>query len=499
MLFRLSASAALLAAWLIVSPVLHACPPDEKFVTVTYPVLDLVVTRPDVTFAGGTEGPWTCTRDIHADPANSQKVATGQPTHEDRLIDLIQNTIAPSTWAAKGGDGIIDYFPVAGALIVNHTPKVQQQVADLLAALRKLQDSDVALEVRIVTIADDDFEWAGVDFNQSANDDKVQMTFLKDEEVRHFLEAAGNKQRTSICQSPRLMLANRQIGTVNVCDSQEFVTGMQLMTLPNGKVATCPKVEKVDTGICFTAQPVISEDGRFVRLSLELEKKDIVSVDKHPVVIPVQNEEGSSTVYSQCLQNPNLADSHMHITALVPDGGTVMCGAFKREVEVQTECATPLLGRIPYLNRLFKSIGYGRETQRVLVLVTPRIVKNTEESPAPAATAVGACVGTPVGCAADHPALQGAAVGVPCGACAGGAIGASAGHTECSSPICNGQIAASAGTYTTPLSESMPRQADVLARLLKAYDEACAEGKTAEAKKYAKAALLIDPTCFSKK
>jgi hypothetical protein len=51
-------------------------------------------------------------------------------------------------------------------------------------------------------------------------------------------------------------------------------------------------------------------------------------------------------------------------------------------------------------------------------------------------------------------------------------------------------------TGQSPASE---REAVVLAELLKAYEAACAEGKTVEAKKFARAALIIEPTCFRKK
>ncbi len=39
-------------------------------------------------------------------------------------------------------------------------------------------------------------------------------------------------------------------------------------------------------------------------------------------------------------------------------------------------------------------------------------------------------------------------------------------------------------------------QSAVVAEVLKAYDRACVEGRTSEARKLARAALIIDPTCF---
>src|SRR5262249_39385234 len=79
-------------------------------------------------------------------------------TTEDTLISLIKSTVSPRSWADMGGPGTIDYFPMTMTLVVNQTPDIQEQIADLLQALRRLQDQEVAMEVRLISIADDFFE-----------------------------------------------------------------------------------------------------------------------------------------------------------------------------------------------------------------------------------------------------------------------------------------------------------------------------------------------------
>src|SRR5439155_24175250 len=51
------------------------------------------------------------------------------------------------------------------ALVINQTPDIQEQVADLLAALRRLQDQEVAVEVRMISLSETFFERIGMDFN----------------------------------------------------------------------------------------------------------------------------------------------------------------------------------------------------------------------------------------------------------------------------------------------------------------------------------------------
>jgi hypothetical protein len=56
------------------------------------------------------------------------------------VVKLITATISPQTWAENGGCGSIDYFPVGKALVIYQTADVQEQIADLLAALRRVQE-----------------------------------------------------------------------------------------------------------------------------------------------------------------------------------------------------------------------------------------------------------------------------------------------------------------------------------------------------------------------
>src|SRR5262249_22223463 len=86
-------------------------------------------------------------------------------TMEDTLINLITNTVAPRTWDRSGGQGTIDYFPMTLALAINQTPDIQEQIADLLTALRRLQDQEVAVEVKFISIAEAFYERIGVDLN----------------------------------------------------------------------------------------------------------------------------------------------------------------------------------------------------------------------------------------------------------------------------------------------------------------------------------------------
>jgi type II secretory pathway component GspD/PulD (secretin) len=63
----------------------------------------------------------------------------------------------------------------------------------------------------------------------------------------------------------------------------------------------------------------------------------------------------------------------------VPDGGTVLLGGVKTLKEGRNMAGVPILNKIPYVSRLFKNTGVGRETQSLMLMVTPRIIIQEEE------------------------------------------------------------------------------------------------------------------------
>ena len=69
----------------------------------------------------------------------------------------------------------------------------------------------------------------------------------------------------------------------------------------------------------------------------------------------------------------------MSTVVSVPDGGTVLLGGVKRQQEQRVERGVPFLSNIPYVSRLFKNVGIGRETSSLMLMVTPRIIIQEEE------------------------------------------------------------------------------------------------------------------------
>lgn len=226
------------------------------------------------------------------------------------------------------------------------------------------------------------------------------LAFLNDIQVFMFLEAAAGDRRTNIMQAPKITCFNGQFATVSVNTAQFFVIGLQVFNV-GGQFVYLPQNLALPFGVTLGVQPVVSSDRRFVRMTLPLtftENNPDATVPLFPVtafITPVfeGGSQGTPIPFTQFFQQPSISTISVNTTVVVPDGGTVVLGGLKAMSEGRNEFGPPMLSQVPYLNRLFKNTGVGRDTRHVMLMVTPRIIITSEEE----AVATGAGVGLGTG------------------------------------------------------------------------------------------------------
>ncbi|MFO0934964.1 MAG: hypothetical protein U0798_00430 [Gemmataceae bacterium] len=224
----------------------------------------------------------------------------------------------------------------------------------------------------------------------------VGMAFLNDIQVFAFLEAASGDRRTNIMQAPKITLFNGQTATVTVQDFAYFTTGVTAFNF-GGQVVFQPTNTAIPignatdpnsglSGVSVTVQAVISADRRFVRLNLAPQLSGLTSanVPLFPVTVFITpvfegGSQGQPIPFTQFYQQPSFSQIEVQTTVSVPDGGTVLLGGLKAMSEGRSEFGPPIISQIPYLNRLFKNVGIGRDTRHIMIMVTPRIIINSEE------------------------------------------------------------------------------------------------------------------------
>jgi hypothetical protein len=506
--------AALLLAGLVVpASAQQPCsrPAKAGLVTTTYAVADLVIPidrepRRVVLGAGKAEM-----------VAPAKPSATAGSTQEELLVKLIVATVQPQSWHDHGGPGTIDYFPLSMSLVINQTPDVQEQVADLLAALRRLQDQEVAVEVRMVTVAEDFASRVCPEGVFGLMPKTGELKVLDDSQLFLLMEAVQGDIRTNVMQAPKLTMFNGQRSTICVGDEQLFLTGVDVR-VKDEILTVIPKTETLSSGIELSVQPVISADRRSVRVDLQALLKDVdASAPLVPINLPARLPVDSAgdekpAVYTQYLQQPRIQKLAVEKTFTVPDGRTVVVdGGVRTSVVGRHEYGPPVLSDIPFLNRLFRNVGYSRSRERVLLLVTPRIIVGQEEEkqakPAPSAAKCpiaelmkqfNAAYKEGKYEEAEKWAQMAQELDPDNGVCSAALSLARAQKPRVVSrpPPAIAPCAAEEPAATPcPATKGCGKK---VAALVAKYHEACAAGRLAEARELAGKALAIDPTCFSK-
>ena len=441
-------------------------------------------------------------------PFGPPSVGGGQQNFQP-LIDLIQSTVAQETWDTTGGPGAIRPFETNLSLVVSQTQEVHEEIANLLEQLRRLQDLQVTIEVRFITLADTFFERIGVDFDfniQSGVNEPLNMTaiptqsngsispfaeginavpggrsqtiglnnagnpgvalynsgtgiggqvtgtaattagrnffsipfrqnsfgsasvpsfpgmpdpttsaanfgfaILSDIEAYFLIQAAQGNTRSNVMQAPKVTLFNGQQAFVSDTRQRPFVTAV-VPVVGDFSAAQQPVITVLNEGTAVNVQAVVSNDRRFVRLTLvpffsqigKVEQfqfegsrstKSKTSDEKSGTDVKVPGADGlvgltngaasSGELELQSngttIQLPEFLFTTVTTTVSVPDGGTVLLGGIKRLREGRNEFGVPILSKIPYINRLFKNVGLGRTTDSLMLMVTPRIIIQEEE------------------------------------------------------------------------------------------------------------------------
>jgi hypothetical protein len=402
-----------------------------RLVTKVYEVADLVIplAANETPPQDNTKSCVTCTRGratsavqlyMRERGKTCPKIAcceTAPSTCEDQLIALIKTAISPMAWNDAGGDWSLEYFPLTHALVINAPPDAQEQIMELLQALRRLQDQEVALEIRFLHVSDEFYKHLKDDFNFKECKG-CPMASLDDKQLFCFMEATQGDKQTHIMQAPKITMFTGQQSTLRLLETRTFATSMALRWSEDFKtLLPSPLNEVMQFGLEMNLNPVISADKQTVKLEMNLkntrlQSEDVEIIPTHlvfldpckesqetylkiyqPVAsidkIPTLSKEElgrfidkHGTIATQWIQKPKIAKVTLDRKMDLPDGKTAVLFGWKQTSEVVD--AVPVLSKLPIIGKNYQHKRQVPET--VLVLVTPRVIvpQETEEVlPAP--------------------------------------------------------------------------------------------------------------------
>lgn len=174
-----------------------------------------------------------------------------------------------------------------------------------------------------------------------------------------------------ILSNPRILITNGQTSTIDLTSDYVKQVTSQVMANAGGIAGAVQKTYTIanDEGIKVQLIPFISPDG-YVTLNVQPSYATLKEQVKEYNAATKTND-----LVATLLQRRNLDLKNVRIK----DGETLVIGGMIREMETKNVGKIPLLGDLPGIGQIFRSSAQSKEKQELVIMITPKIVKDSED------------------------------------------------------------------------------------------------------------------------
>ena len=186
--------------------------------------------------------------------------------------------------------------------------------------------------------------------------------------VQSLLNSKATSDNLNIISSPSLMVLNNQKAKINVGQQVPVQTSTSSLLVSGGGVISSPSIalgssiQYKDTGVTLEVTPRVNANGM-----VNMKLKQIVS---NVAAVP------SSGVTSSATFDKKEIDS----SVAVNDGETIVLGGLISDSIDNANSGVPFLHGLPVIGSLFGNTDKKNDKTELVVLITPRVVKNKQDS-----------------------------------------------------------------------------------------------------------------------
>ena len=174
------------------------------------------------------------------------------------------------------------------------------------------------------------------------------------------LSALTQITQVKVISSPELLVLDNGIAHLQVGDQVPIATQSAVSVISPG----APVVNSVDylnTGVILNITPRVSSSG-LVLLDIDQEVSDVVKTT------------------SSNIDSPTIQQRRIQSSIAVNTGETIALGGLITDHSENTVTGIPVLSNIPILGNLFKTTNNEHDRTELLVLLSPKVIKNTSDA-----------------------------------------------------------------------------------------------------------------------
>lgn len=171
-----------------------------------------------------------------------------------------------------------------------------------------------------------------------------------------------------VVANPRILITNGEESTIDITQDYVESTESEQSAYTGGTIATRTYNIASDAGVKVSITPFISPDG-YVTMNIKPEYSTILST------VPATDAVGTYTA-ATLLSHRNLELKNIRIK----DGETLVLAGMINEEEQKTIGKIPVLGDLPVVGTLFRTTTSEKKKNEMVIMITPKIVTDTEDS-----------------------------------------------------------------------------------------------------------------------
>jgi len=252
-------------------------------------------------------------------------------------------------------------------LVLRDTPAAVRYAEKLIAA-QDLAEPEVMLEVEVLEVGRSRLQELGVRFPERVNfgplgangaagpaqfelsSSALQAVVLNPALILNLKQQDG---RTNVLANPRIRVRNREKARIHIGEKVPVIT-----TTSTANVGVSASVSYLETGLKLDVEPNVYLDDE-IAIKVGLEVSNILEI------LDLFNTRAY-----------RLGTRNAVTTLRLRDGETQILAGLIQDEDRQTASKLPGLGDMPVLGRLFSSNNDNATKTEVVLLITPRVVRN---------------------------------------------------------------------------------------------------------------------------
>ncbi|MBI4205213.1 MAG: general secretion pathway protein GspD [Betaproteobacteria bacterium] len=252
-------------------------------------------------------------------------------------------------------------------LVIRDTPEAVR-IAERLVANQDLAEPEVMLEVEVLEVGYNKLSEIGINFPERVNfgapltdGTPPALATLARKNLVAFavnplliLNLKSQDGHTNILANPRIRVKNKEKAKIHIGDKVPVIT-----TTATGTGFVSESVNYLDVGLKLEVEPVVFlEDDVGIKVGLEVSN----------IVREIQSKSGTLTY--------QVGTRNAATTLRLKDGETQVLAGLISDEDRRNAAKVPLVGDLPVVGRLFTNNNDSSAKTEIVLLITPRVVRN---------------------------------------------------------------------------------------------------------------------------